>query len=514
MSGRLQRLGLLVALAAGLWAAPVLADEGSSRAPADDKDKMARLEALLEAQQKKIDTLEQRVATGGQQDADRARVEQMKQQIREVLSEQEFRESLMPTTVQAGYDKGFFIRSSDEKFLMKFNGVMQFRWTYYRSQPKNHYLAPGFKRHDRTGFDIARGRFRFSGYVYTKDLTYLLELDMSSPSGYDARLYYFWVNYRFLDEFQFKAGLFRVASTRANFMSTALMQFVEYPMMDAVFGYNNGLGVRAWGQLFKKRVEYYVDVVNSLNTPSTQTITTDEDWYTSGHDSNPAILARAVWHALVGETSVPLEDTAHFDTPSDIERHTQPALDIGMHYVFDDNYHDVGTGTLRIPFPRRTFREGGFGLTSAEGLQINQFGFDAAFKYMGFSISGEYVLRILDVRNSDHRPFTPLYLLTGNESTDTQQGAYVQCGYFLPIPGLEKKLELVGRVGGVSTLAGRQEGNWDYGGGLNYYIDGHRVKLQTDVTKVTESAISNPAYSLANVNDSVFVWRVQLQVAF
>ena len=124
------------------------------------------------------------------------------------------------------------------------------------------------------------------------------------------------------------------------------------------------------------------------------------------------------------------------------------------------------------------------------------------------------MLRIQDVRNSDHRPFTPLYLLTGNESTDTQQGAYVQCGYFLPIPGLEKKLEIVGRVGGVSTLAGKQHGDWDYGGGLNYYIDGHRVKLQTDITKVTEAPISAPAYSMANVNDSILVWRVQLQVAF
>jgi len=514
MSGRLNRLWVsgVVALCLSLGIGRSVMAAGA--AP-DDQDKLARLEALLDAQQKKIQALEQQVAATRQQDVDQARTEEMKKQIRAILSEQEFRESLMPSTLQAGYDKGFFIRSSDDKFLLKFNGQFQFRWTYYQTQERNRYLAPGFKRHDRSGFDVARMRFRFSGHAYTKDLTYLVELDMSSPSQYDTRLYYGWVNYRFLDEFQIKAGVFRVASTRANFGATTLMQFVEYPMMDAVFGFNNGLGVRLWGQLFKKKVEYYVDVVNTLNTPNTQTITTDEDRYTNGHDNNPAILARVVWHALAGQCSVPIDDDKHFDTLSDIECHTQPALDFGMHYAFDENYQDVGTGTLRIPYPRRTlFRKGGFGLTSAEGLQINQFGVDAAFKYMGFSVTGEYVIRILDVRNADHLPFTPLWRLTQDGSTVTQHGAYVQCGYFLPIPGLEKKLEIVGRVGGVSTLSGDQEGTWDYGGGLNYYIDGHRVKLQTDVTKVSEAPISNSAYSLANVNDDVLVWRVQLQVAF
>nr|HPM23966.1 hypothetical protein [Phycisphaerae bacterium] len=113
MSGRLYRVCLLGAAAVGILAGPALADEGTS---ARTNEGVARLEALLEAQQQKIEALEQQVAAAQQADMDAARVEQMKQQIREVLSEQEFRESLMPSTVQAGYDKGFFIKSSDEKF--------------------------------------------------------------------------------------------------------------------------------------------------------------------------------------------------------------------------------------------------------------------------------------------------------------------------------------------------------------------------------------------------------------
>ncbi len=511
MSGRLVRMSLLGAVIVGVLAGPVLADEGTSDKP---DGQMARLEALLEAQQKKIEALEQQVSQAAQADMNAARVEEMKKQIREVLSEQQFRESLMPSTVQAGYDKGFFIKSSDDKFMLKFNAQMQFRWTHYSTRSDNRYLLPGFRRHDRDGFDWARMRIRFSGHAVTKDLTYLIEFDSSTvqANSLDTRLLYAWVNYRFADEFQIKLGTFRPASTRADFGSTTHMQFVDYPTMNAVFGGGVSTGVRFWGQAFEKRVEYFLDIVNSWGSPATQTITTDENLYAAGHDNNPALFARVVWHALTGASETPVDTDGHFVSFSDIEHHTEPALDFGFHYAFAEDYHD---GTLRIPFARQTFfRDGGFGLTSSEGLQFNQFGFDAAFKWRGFSLTGEYVIRIQDVRAGSQPPFAPLFLLTGDGSTGAQQGAYLQAGYFLPIPGLEKKLELVTRVGGVSALAGGQEGTWDYGAGVNYYIDGHRVKLQTDVTKVSEVPISSGQYSLANVNDDALIFRVQLQVAF
>ena len=70
------------------------------------------------------------------------------------------------------------------------------------------------------------------------------------------------------------------------------------------------------------------------------------------------------------------------------------------------------------------------------------------------------------------------------------------------------------RVGGISVLNGGQEGTWEYAAGLNYYIEGNSVKLQTDVTKVSEVPISSSSHSLANVNDDALIWRIQLQFAF
>jgi hypothetical protein len=288
------------------------------------------------------------------------------------------------------------------------------------------------------------------------------------------------------------------------------MQFVEYPMMNAVFGLGRGLGVRFWGKLLDGKGEYYLDVVNRFNGAG-QTITNDEDVFANGHDNVPGVVFRTVW-AILGGSCLHPEDTGVFSAPCDMAVHTDPAWNVGFHAAVTEDEHD---GQLRIPFPRKTFfRKGGFGLTDSQGMKIWQVGVDTGFKWQGFSATAEYVLRTLDVKESTRPPFTPLYQLTGDSSTNTQHGAYLQCGYFLPIPGWERQFEVAARVGGISTLSGGAEGTWFYSAGLNWYIEGHNVKLQTDVTKVEEAPISSSGYSLANVNDDALIWRVQLQVAF
>ncbi len=500
MSRQLIRGGL-GALALFLVCAPVLAEP-----PAQDQDQaVARLEALLQAQQQQIEVLEQQVAAAQQTGADAQRVEVMRKQIREILSEQEFRESLMPSMLQAGYDKGFFIRSSDDKFAMFINGGIQFRWTHYATRSDNHYQFPGRERDDRTGFDVNRIRLALSGHAYSKDLTYYIRFQADSPDAYDVVASEVWANYRFADEFQFRAGMIRLPSTRNSMVPELAQQSIDAPLFDAVFGFGWGVGVDFWGQACDKRLEYHLAIVNSTRDgdfgAGGRTITPDP----AELDSNPAILFRAVWHAL-GDN--PTQD---FIVMQDLPRHDSPALDFGFHYAFNDDYGDAQSP--RMPFPRQTLLPGGFGLTDASGLQIHQFGADAAFKYAGFSATGEYVVRVVDVRRAWRTPFAPWWLLTGDDSTVAQQGAYVQLGYFLPIAGLEDKLEAIARVGGISTLAEDQEGTWEYSVGLNYYFEPD-VKLQADVVKISEVPITSGYSSLANVNDDALIFRVQFQVAF
>ena len=496
--------GCCVALVAVLATMPLLADGGADVTVTDDA-KVARLEALLEAHEAQIEQLRTELAAAHAQDEDAGRVAAMKQQIREVLSEQEFRESLMPPMMQAGYDKGFFIKSSDDEFMMKVNGRLQFRWTHYNVQSQNRYLNPRFRKNDSTGFDLQRVRLQFSGHAFTPDLTYVLHFRAESPEGYDARLRDAYINYRLCDEFQFQAGLFKIAALQQRLTSSANLQFVDRSMVHEVFDLGRSIGVRFWGQLLDKRVEWYLDVTNSFNdTGANQTITNDPP----AMDNNPGLAFRVVWHAL-GDN--PGQDLT---TEADHEIHEVPALDLAFHYAFNADEYDGRTTVIPYSIPRRVWGEGGFGLTTTNGMQINQFGLASAFKYMGFSARGEYILRILDPRRAWRRPFTPFWLLSGQADTVTMHGAYLQFGYFLPIPGFEKKVEAVARVGGVAAQGISSECAWEYSAGLNYYFEQDNVKLQFDVTKIDEAPISSADSSMANVNDEPLVFRVQLQVAF
>jgi hypothetical protein len=490
-----------VLIAAGLL---ILAGRvGYAELPGDDpaQPRIAQLEERLRMQQERTAALEARLEETRRQDLAAARADALRGQVREVLAEQEFREALCPPTTVAGYDRGFVIRSTDEKFLLRVNGRIQARWTYYQTRRENRYLAPGFRRHDRAGLDLQRIRLTFSGHAYSPDLTYRIDLRMDSPGGYDAGVQTAWVNYRFAEGFQLKAGVFKLASVRAQMIEDGSLQFVDRTVEDAVFQFDRGLGVRLWGALFKKRVDYCLDVVNSFNSFTAATITPDP----AEMDNNPGIVFHTLWHVL---SEQPGQD---FAWQADHELHQYPALDLGFQYAFNDD--DGDQRATRIPFPRPDpHGPGGFGMTSTNGLQIHQFGWDAMFKYRGFSTSGEYVLRLVDPRGES--PAAPWTQLTGQRDTTAQHGAYVQCGYMLPIPGVERKLEIVGRVGGLSAVANGREGTWEYAGGVNWYFRGDDVKLQADVTKVSEVPITSSPHSLANVNDDALIFRVQLQVAF
>ena len=137
------------------------------------------------------------------------------------------------------------------------------------------------------------------------------------------------MNYRFCDAFQFKAGIFRLASTRADFGSTATMPFVEYPMENLAFGLGRGLGVRFWGKLLEGKGYYWLDIVNRTNGTG-RTITNDEDLYGIGHDNNPAIVFRTLW-AILGGTCQHPEDEGTFESPCDLAIHDTPALNVGFH---------------------------------------------------------------------------------------------------------------------------------------------------------------------------------------
>src|SRR5512139_3708847 len=74
----------------------------------------------------------------------------------------------------AGYDKGFFLRTEDEDFLLKINGRVKFRFETevfddLREDEDGNPLENEFH------FSVPRVRVSFGGHAFTDDLTYKLQ---------------------------------------------------------------------------------------------------------------------------------------------------------------------------------------------------------------------------------------------------------------------------------------------------------------------------------------------------
>jgi len=85
--------------------------------------------------------------------------------------------------------------------------------------------------------------------------------------------------------------------------------------------------------------------------------------------------------------------------------------------------------------------------------------------------------------------------------------------HFTSRPHSDADRQPVGR-GSIAAIANGREGTWEYAGGVNWYFRGDDVKLQADVTKVSEVPITSSPHTVANVNDDALFFRVQCQVAF
>lgn len=479
----------MLALAAALFVAGSATAFGQEAPP--QQDRINQLESQLNAQAAQIQALREQLAAQQTAGVEQMRVEEIKNVVRELFRDPEFRDQL---PLNAGYDNGFFIRSGQD-FLLKINGLMQARYTLYGQSGR-----AGETQSDRSGLGFNRLRIGFSGYAWDPNFTYRFELKADDTE--DVSMEYAWVNYKFADPAQMRIGLFNLPFGRQETVSVAGLQFVDRSLANAVFNAGRSMAVMLHGAVLDRRVEYGVALSNGIRTD----LDGVEDEDANGRaflDTNPALTARAVWHAMYDQLGKDFADE------SDLAYHKKPALDLGTSFAWSGNEGDRRNFSVPFAIPEsiRAPRQGGFGLLDGFGtdeLEIVQWGADAAFKYLGFSLTGEYFLRMIDVDSNN----APLALLTDRTDSSHQQGGYVQAGYFI----VPNKLEAVARVGGIWDFDG--DGLWEYTGGVNYYIRGHNLKIQADVTSINELPVVSSSNEFLGLNDDIVMFRLQLQAAF
>src|SRR5919109_2779963 len=89
---------------------------------------------------------------------------------KDVITEEDYKEVTRSRPVDYRLGKGFTLTSPDEKFQLTLGGRLQARYTFTD-------LDDNSNSTDSSKWEVRRMKFIMQGYAYSKDLTYLLQVD-------------------------------------------------------------------------------------------------------------------------------------------------------------------------------------------------------------------------------------------------------------------------------------------------------------------------------------------------
>ncbi len=332
---------------------------------------------------------------------------------------------------QMGYHDGFFMRSADDDFLLKFRGLFK---AFY-----NFGIFDGAQ--NTSSYDIGIARLYWKGHAFGPEWTYKFSLENAAAAGGVALLDYY-VNYEYNDMFNIRVGNFKVPYSREFMTFNGHLQFANRALTGPAVAPaafvatvpGREIGVSVWGAIADGMVDYYLAMTNGFVNGTGSGV--NQGTLTAGPASTDIdfrYTARAVLH-LMGSHGYWYSDMGMSDE-------MQLAVSGGFNYNKIDN--------------------------DADGLFDDNFGItgDVIFAMNGFSASGEFHYTKTD----------------GSAVADTDAITLLgTLGYFLT-----EDVEVAGRFlyqdpdnAVSSTLIAP-------GGVINYYFSGHNAKLQLqyDLTK-------------------------------
>lgn len=395
-----------------------------------------------------------------------------------------------PSSVNVGYDKGFFIAHQQEKedlFKLKINGRMQFRYTGFSKDNGTFRFDNGRTGSQRNinDFEIERGRLEFRGDVVNPKLHFYLNLDFDTDDNHDVKAHDFWFNYDFDKAFNLYAGKAFVPGSREWLDGSTTTHLVDRSLATSFFRPDRSIGLWAIGEPAES-FHYRVMLANGFNTTDLEREDIDNNFTYSG----------SVWGDIVGD---------YGNGRADLEWHEDLAVRVGGSFTYSP-VDTSGTGepigeadAIRLSDGTRLDAEGAL----APGISVNEFdislyALDLALKYQGVSINSEWYYRSIDDLRAD---------AGGSFSEFSDTGMYIDVGYFL-VPAT---LEAVARY---SMIDGELSNAQEYAVGLNYFVDGtHLNKFTFDISQIDTSPVSSSGPNYFVGADGV-LYRLQWQVGF
>ena len=383
-----------------------------------------------------------------------------------VITEADYKDVTKVKPIDYKLGNGFTFTTQDEKFQLTLGGRMQFRYSFTDKDSGQ----------DSSQWDAKRIRLIMGGYAYTKDLTYKLEIDArqlaSSPSN--KGLVDAWMNYKILDEAQIKVGQYKTPFARQELTSDGALQFVDRsPVVDA-FKPSYDIGAMLNGKIADGLAYYSAGVFGGAGQTNTRT------------SNDNMFVARVAVN--------PLGDMPYSEADIDVSK--KPLLSIGADY-----FRNTINRTAASTFDTNAGYAGGWvtkGLANGPlkntfgKFDVDSYGVDAAFKWMGLFAQAEYMMG-----QAESQAVSANNLLRSH-------GFYAQAGYMI-IPG---KLEAAVRYSYLDP--NRDNPNDTISeqiGALSYYFTKHNLKLQADAGNThTQTGVGKTTDDM--------VYRLQAQIIF
>ncbi|MEI6305842.1 MAG: porin [Deltaproteobacteria bacterium] len=413
-----------------------------------------------------------------------------------VITEADYNDILKSAPKTKPFDyklgKGFTFTSPDEKFQLSVGGNMQLLYTYTQKD--------GVGTENSSDWRIRRVKTSFGGYAFSKDLTYKVLLNWSELGGSTNStkvLEEAYLNYKIIDEAQILVGEDKVQYGRQEITSSGAQQFVDRSFVVNAFKPSYDIGVNVHGDIMKGLFKYDAEWVGGKGQNTTST-----------NNNNAYNLRLAV---------NPLGDMKYSE--ADIEMSAKPLLGIGGSYyhntlrltstadtsappkisnAFESNNDSYAGSSGWLGKNSKVFQLApAAGKSAYQNVNINTFETDMAFKWMGLSAQAEY--------------FWAEGVGQTNNATVISNGFYAQLGYMV----LPKQLELAVRYAWMDyNWATPNDNQTEVQGAISWYIQGHNLKIQADVTK--QHIQQNSVVAGLNTNNPLdnTIFRVQTQLNF
>jgi len=342
--------------------------------------------------------------------------------------------------VLAGFKKGFFLKSADGDFKLKIGARVQTRYQYDAVDGVGDTADDGAGADDKQSFSIPRARLTLKGNAYGKDLTYKFQTDFGKGL---VNLKDFFANYKFSDSVQIRVGQWKRPFSRQQINSSSKLSLVDRAITDKLYGAGRDIGIAVHNNYEKSpEFEWAFGVFNGTSVkPAIKTTVTvdkvEEEVVASSKMSNTISRLQPAFVGRVGYNMGGIKGYSEGDHKGGDFR-----LAVGLGAMYLHNYADDNDPTA---------------------LRAN---LDFIMKVSGFSLSGAAYLAMDEVDSSLEMTSLGLHA----------QASYLLADVYQPVLRVEWKMpeetSAANEDQKVATL------------GFNWFINGHKVKWQTDVSMI------------------------------